>query len=148
MTRRLSDYHVGQIFRTETIDVTEEEIISFATRYDPQVFHTDPVAAKNTFFKGLAASGWLTAALAMRLFIRSELAAPGEMIGGEIENLRWTQPVRPGDVRRLEIEILSLAASRSKPNQAWVYLSWSVFNQKNEIVLTLKTRTMFKIIPE
>ncbi|GHU04730.1 acyl dehydratase [Alphaproteobacteria bacterium] len=143
----LEDFTPGMVLRAGPIDVLEDEIISFAKRYDPQVFHTDPEAAKTTFFKGLAASGWLTASLSMRLFIDTGIADSGEMIGGEMEHLRWTTPVRPGDSLHLTVTVLEVAPSRSKPSFGWLRLRCDSFNQKEEIVQTLFSRVMVPARP-
>src|ERR1700710_3071998 len=94
--------------------VTAEEIKEFAERYDPQPFHLDEAAGESSFFKGLAASGWLTAAIVMRLRVQS-ITVAGGMIGAGVEEMRWTEPVRPGDTIRTEIEVLGVRHSQSRP---------------------------------
>jgi acyl dehydratase len=114
--------------------VTAEEIMEFAERYDPQPFHLDRAAGESSFFKGLAASGWLTAAIVMRLRVESTHIAGG-MIGAGVEEMRWTQPVRPGDSLRTESEILGLRPSNSRPDFGVVRSRTLVFNQRDEIVM-------------
>ena len=98
----LEDFSVGQIFQSGTISVSADEIKAFASQFDPQPFHLDETAAKATFFGGLVASGWHTAALTMRLIVDSELKIAGGSIGAGAEELRWPRPVRPGDTLRTE----------------------------------------------
>jgi acyl dehydratase len=114
--------------------VTANEIKEFAAKYDPQPFHLDEVAAKGTFFNGLAASGWMTAAIAMRLRVESTPIAGG-MIGAGVEEIKFTQPVRPGDSLRIESEILATRRSSSRPTMGVVRSRTVVFNQGDEIVM-------------
>jgi acyl dehydratase len=119
---------------THSYKVTAEEIKEFAERYDPQPFHLDQAAGESSFFKGLAASGWMTAAIAMRLRVES-IRIAGGIVGAGVEEIRWTEPVRPGDSLRTEAEILGLRLSRSRPNFGVVRSRTLVFNQRDEIVL-------------
>jgi acyl dehydratase len=127
----------GQSFATGTVTLTEAMIIEFAERYDPQPFHTDPVAAERTFFHGLAASGWHTAALTMRLLVAEGPPFAGGLIGAGIEELRWPRPTRPGDTLRLVSEITAMRPSESRPEQGWVKLRTTTFNQNDEKVQIL-----------
>lgn len=115
-TRYFEDLAVGQIFEHGSIEVTQADILDFARRFDPQIFHLDAEAAKSTFFSGLAASGWHTAAMTMRLIVDSGLDLAGGIIGAG-GALSWPRPVRPGDVLSLRIEVLELRPSRSKPDR-------------------------------
>ncbi len=115
--------------------VSAEEIKEFAAKYDPQPFHMDEAAAENTFFKGLAASGWLTAAIVMRLRVESTTIAGG-MVGAGVEEIRFTQPVRPGDSLRTEAEILAVRRSSSRPSVGVVRSRTLVFNQRDEVVMS------------
>lgn len=135
----LEDLAVGQRFAAGPLTVTEEAIRAFAAEFDPQVFHLDPEAAKATVFKGLAASGWHTAAVTMRLLTGGGLPVGNGVIGlgGEIS---WPRPVRPGDALRVESEIIEITPSRSKPGQAILTVRTLTFNQANEIVQTLTTK--------
>jgi acyl dehydratase len=129
------DLHVGMKSESNrTYKVTAEEIMEFAERYDPQPFHLDRAAGESSFFKGLAASGWLTAAIVMRLRVESTHIAGG-MIGAGVEEMRWTQPVRPGDSLRTESEILGLRPSNARPDFGVVRSRTTVFNQRDEIVM-------------
>ena len=114
--------------------VTAEEIKAFAESYDPQPFHLDEAAGESSFFKGLAASGWLTAAIVMRLRVES-LHIAGGMIGAGVEEIRWMQPVRPGDTLRTEAEILQVRRSASRPTFGVVKSRTVVYNQREEIVM-------------
>ena len=129
------DLHPGMKFgSSRSYEVTAQEIKEFAAKYDPQPFHLDEVAAKDTFFKGLAASGWMTAAIAMRLRVESTPIVGG-MVGAGVEEIRFTQPVRPGDSLRIESEILSVRRSGSRPDMGVVRSRTTVFNQHDEVVM-------------
>lgn len=132
------DFSVGDIFRAGTYEVTAEEIISFAEKYDPQPFHLDPEAAKKTFFKGLAASGWHTAAMSMNLLVRALPPVEGGMIGKTIEKMQWHHPVRPGDSLHYSCEILAMRASNSKPHLGILRGKSTTFNQDDVPVQTLE----------
>ena len=132
--RYFEDYVVGQKFGSGTVTVTAERIKSFAREFDPQPFHTDEEAAKKTFFGGLAASGWHTAALTMRLLVQGDLKPAGGIIGAGFEEFRWPKPVRPGDVLRVESEILEVRESKSRPTQGIIKVRTTTFNQGGEPV--------------
>jgi acyl dehydratase len=119
---------------TRSYKVTADEIVAFAEQYDPQPFHLDESAGQSSFFKGLAASGWLTAAIVMRLRVES-IKIAGGMIGAGVEEMRWTQAVRPGDSLRTEAEILGVRHSTSRPNYGIIRSRTTVFNQHDEIVM-------------
>jgi acyl dehydratase len=132
--RYLEDFAVGQTFGSGRLHVSREEIRSFAAEFDPQPFHLDEAAARETFFGGLAASGWHTAALTMRLLVDSELKPAGGLIGAGVEELRWPNPVRPGDELRVGSEILDVRASKSRPSHGLVKARITTVNQNNEPV--------------
>jgi acyl dehydratase len=111
------DLAVGQTYGTDTVTVEPEMIKAFAADYDPQPFHLDERAARDSPFGGLVASGWHTAALSMRLLVRGELQIAGGLIGLGAEDLRWPRPVRSGDVLRVESEVLGLRVSESRPDR-------------------------------
>ena len=129
----LEDLFVGQRFVSETYEMTPERIIAFASEFDPQYFHTDPERAKSSFFQGLAASGWHTAAVSMKLLVQAFPLAEG-VIGGGMGELAWPQATRPGDVLHLEVEVTEIIPSRSKPNRALVKYRNETKNQRGEIV--------------
>jgi len=130
----LEDFAVGQKYLTDTVAVTPEDIMAFAAEFDPQPFHLDDEAAKKTFFGGLAASGWHTAALTMRLLVQGSLEPAGGIIGAGFEEFRWPRPVRPGDVLRVESEILEVRESKSRPTQGIIKVRNTTFNQDGEPV--------------
>ena len=132
--RYLEDFAAGQVYLSGTLAVTEAEILAFARAYDPQPFHLDDAAARQTLFGGLAASGWHTAAMTMRLIVESEFRPAGGVIGGGMEELRWPRPVRPGDVLRVESEVLEVKPSRSKPQQGMLRVRVTTLNQRDEAV--------------
>jgi acyl dehydratase len=129
------DLYPGMKFNSNrSYKVTAEEIKSFAENYDPQPFHLDESAGESSFFKGLAASGWLTAAIVMRLRVES-IQIAGGMIGAGVEEMRWTQAVRPGDSLRTEAEILSVRLSNSRPDFGVVKSRTITYNQRDEVVM-------------
>jgi acyl dehydratase len=129
------DLAVGQIFGSGRLTVSADEIKEFAARFDPQPFHLDEAAAKSSLFAGLAASGWHTAALTMRLIVGGEFRPAGGIIGGGGE-LAWLKPVRPGDELRAESEILETRESRSRPGEGLVKVRVTTLNQHGEAVQT------------
>ncbi len=114
---------------------------SFARAFDPQPFHTDSEAAKHSFFAGLAASGWHTAAMTMKLQVESGPKLAGGMIGAGVE-LSWPRPVRPGDVLHVESEVLAVTPSRSRPDRGFVTLKSQTLNQKGEVVQLLTAKLL------
>ena len=133
------DYSVGQTFRGGPLPpLTAEQIKRFAAEYDPQPFHLDEEAAAGTFFKGLAASGWHTAALTMRMFVDSDVKPVGGYVGAGGEELRWPRPTRPGDSLRVEIQVQELRPSRSRPELGIVKVQITTLNQRDEVVQIAK----------
>jgi acyl dehydratase len=132
----LEDYAAGQIYMSGKKRVDKDEIIAFAAQYDPQFYHLDEVAALKSPFKGLAASGWHTAALTMRLLVDGEFNPAGGILGVGFDQLSWTRPVRPGDELRVKSEILEVRPSKSKPDRGTVRVQNTTLNQNDEIVQT------------
>ena len=130
------DLKVGDRFKSEPLEVSEKQVIEFAHKFDPQMFHLDRKSAERTIFKGLIASGWHTAAMTMRLFVRTLNFTEGA-IGLGVDELRWPNAVRPGDVLTVETEIVDLRMSRSKPGRGIVRLRNITKNQRDEIVQTM-----------
>jgi acyl dehydratase len=129
------DFYIGQRFESiGSYKVTATEIKEFGQKYDPQPFHLDEAAGQGSFFKGLAASGWLTAAIVMRLRVES-ITVAGGMIGAGVEEMRWTEPVRPGDTIRSEIEVLGVRRSQSRTNFGIVRTRSTAYNQLDKVVL-------------
>jgi len=132
------DLSVGFTWRSGVIDVTEVDVIAFARSFDPQPFHTDPVAAaSHRLFKGLAASGWHTAALTMRLFATAETVIAGGIIGNGIDELRWPRPVRPGDTLSLTSEVVELRPPEPGRSIGWARIRNTTTNQNNEVVQSM-----------
>ena len=130
------DLKVGDKFQSETFEVPGNAIIEFAEKFDPQKFHLNMKSAERSIFKGLVASGWHTAAITMRLFVQTLNFAEG-VIGLGVDELRWPNPIRPGDVVRVETEIVDLRKSRSKPNYGIIRIRNVTKNQRDEIVQTM-----------
>ena len=129
------DFYVGQRFDSVgTYKVTAAEIKEFGEKYDPQPFHLDEAAGEGSFFKGLAASGWLTAAIVMRLRVLS-IHVRGGMIGAGAEEMRWTEPVRPGDTIRTEIEVVGVRYARTRKDYGVVTTTTNAYNQDDQVVL-------------
>jgi acyl dehydratase len=128
------DLKVGQTFHSGTYEMTTARIKAFAAEFDPQPFHLDEEKVKNSLFKGLAASGWHTASVTMRLMVDSDLKLAGGTIGAGGEDLKWPRPTRPGDVLRLEIEILEMRPSQSRPELGIVKTRLTTTNQNGEPV--------------
>ena len=129
----LEDLKVGDRFRSAEHALDAAQIKAFAQQFDPQPFHTDEEAAKSTFFGGLAASGWHTAALTMKLLVESGIPLADGIIGSGGE-LQWPKPTRPGDVLHVESEIVDIVPSRSKPGRAMVTMRCQTLNQRGDVL--------------
>ncbi len=129
----LDDLTPGTRYSAPSQTITESDIIEFARQYDPQPFHTDPVAAQSSFFSGLCASGWHTAAVTMKLFVTGQFQLVGGLVGAGVEELRWPVPTRPGDTLTVESEILDVRRSRTKPERGIVRVRITARNQRGEI---------------
>lgn len=124
------DFAPGQKYRGATrLRVEAARVKSFAAEFDPQPFHLDEAAARESLFKGLAASGWHTAAMTMRLLVESDLKPAGGIVGAGFDEFRWPRPVRPGDELWVESEILEVRPSRSRPDQGLVKVRTTTYNQ-------------------
>lgn len=143
----LEDLQIGDRFGSDTIEVTEEGIFEFARQFDPQPFHLETAAAEKSIFKELTASGWHTAAMSMRLFVTGEFKPVGGSIGLAVDELRWPQPVRPGDILKVETEILDVRKSRSKPDRGIIRIRNVTTNQKAEVVQTFLASVMIRRRP-
>ena len=133
----LEDFAVGQKFASGRLVIEAEQIRRFAGEFDPQPFHLDEATARHTMFGGLAASGWHTAALTMRLLVESELKPAGGIIGIGFDEFRWPHPVRPGDELRLESEVIEVRPSKSRPEQGLIKVRTTTFNQDGKAVQVL-----------
>ncbi len=135
--RYFEDFAVGQTFGSGRVVVDKEQIRTFAAEFDPQPFHLDDTAAQGTIFQGLAASGWHTAALTMRLLVEGDLRPAGGIVGAGFDEFRWPRPVRPRDELRLESEVLDVRPSKSRPNQGVIKVRTTTLNQNSEPVQIL-----------
>jgi len=140
--RYFEDYPAGSRFEGGPIVVDAAEIVAFATRYDPQTFHVDPEAARGSFFGGLIASGWHTAALTMRLLVENYLSEESSLGSPGIDELRWIKPVRPGDALSVRVVVDDARRSRSRPDRGLVRSSIEVRNQRGETVMTFKAMSL------
>jgi acyl dehydratase len=135
MTERyLKDFQAGQTFGSGRIHIDADRIKSFAAEFDPQPFHLDERAATGSILGGLAASGWHTAAITMRLLVDSDLKPAGGIVAAGFDEFRWPRPVRPGDELRVESEVLEIRASKSRPDQGIIKVRATTLNQNNEAV--------------
>jgi acyl dehydratase len=134
MMRYLEDFEAGQKFGSGRLSVETARIKSFAIEFDPQPFHLDEDSARDSLFNGLAASGWHTAALTMRLLVESELKPAGGIIGAGFDEMRWPRPVRPGDELHVESEVLEVRPSKSRPNQGVIKVRTTTLNQNEQPV--------------
>lgn len=137
----LEDLQVGHVHTTGAHALDAAQIIAFAQQFDPQPFHLDDTAAQGSMFKSLAASGWHTAALSMRLLVDSGLQLAGGIIGASGE-LNWPQPTRPTDILRVEQEILEIIPSRSKPDRGMVLIHNKTINQRDEVLQSFTVRVL------
>jgi acyl dehydratase len=134
--RYFEDLKVGKRFKSQACKVSEKQVIAFAREFDPQPFHLDRAVAEKTMFGELVASGWHTAAITMRLFVKTLNFADGA-IGLGVDELRWPNAVKPGDELQVDIEIVRLRKSRSKPTHGVVRFRYVTTNQRDEIVQTM-----------
>lgn len=128
----LEDIQVGDRFRTDVYDLTAAEIIEFATQWDPQPFHLGEESARDTFFKGLAASGWQTAVITMRLLVTTGLPLATGIIGASID-LAWPTPTRPGDQLHVELEVSDVRVSKSDPTRGFITTAYDTLNQHGDV---------------
>ena len=136
--RYFEDYLVGSVFEFGEVRVSEDDLVEFARRYDPQSFHTDREVAAHAMFGGLIASGWHTAALMMRMLVDHYLSKVASLASPGIDELRWLAPVRPGDVLRVQVTVLEARRSRSREDRGVVTSAIAVTNQHNVVVMTVK----------
>ena len=138
------DYPVGAVFAGGPIVVTEQEILDFARRHDPQPMHVDKEAAERGPYGGLIASGWHTGAMMMQLLAKHFVPSPGNLASPGLDELRWLKPVRPGDRLSLRATVLSARPSRSKPDQGVVTSFVELINQHGEVALSLKPISLMR----
>ena len=145
--RWFEDYVAGETFEFGDHRVTEDEIIAFASRYDPQSFHVDPVAARESAFGGLVASGWMTAAVVMKMMCTHFISVVSALGSPGVDNLRWLRPVRPGDRLHVRVMVLAARPSASRPGRGTVSLRQEAINQDGEVVMSLEGRSMHRCRP-
>lgn len=137
--RYFEDYKPGDSYLfTETATVSEEEIIAYAKAYDQQYFHLDPVAAKNSIYKGLIASGGQVIALTFRIFIKNFLPGAASLGAPGMDELRWLKPLRPNDVLRVRASVVDAKASKSRPDRGMVTSFVETLNQNDEVIMSYK----------
>lgn len=143
----MEDYEVGTIHEFGAYEVTEEEILEFANKYDPQFFHVDVEAAKESWFGGLIASGWHTCAMTMRMLVDAMEGRAHSLGSPGVDEVRWRLPVRPGDILSVKSEITELRPSRSRPGFGSLHQDMTVSNHKGEVVMTFKSIAMLQRRP-
>jgi acyl dehydratase len=137
------DFEVGKVLEFGSRTVTEEEIIEFAKQFDPQFFHVDQSAAKQSIYGGIIASGWHTCGLIMRMIVDGYLGEAASMGSPGVDEIRWIKPVRGGDTLKATAEVLDARPSTSKPDRGVVTTMWRATNQHGELVATIKGMAMF-----
>jgi acyl dehydratase len=130
----LEDFSPGQTFESSRVTVDADAIKAYARQFDPQPFHLDETSAAGTFFRGLAASGWHTVSMTMRLLVDGGLPIAGGIIGAGVDEIRWPRPTRPGDTLRLVSEVLEVRPSKSRPDQGLMKVRTTTLNQNDEPV--------------
>ncbi len=143
-TRYFEDYTAGLVVECGSTVIAQNEIISFAERFDPQDFHTDPERAAQGPFGGLIASGWHTAGLMTRQFVTRFLSPESSLGSPGIDELRWPAPVRPGDVLSVRCTILEARPSRSKPDRGLVSTRVEVRNARDEVVMSMRVMNLIR----
>jgi acyl dehydratase len=145
--RYFEDYVVGSSYEYGTAAVDEREVLAFAKQFDPQPMHVDPVAAAQGPFGGLIASGWHTSGLMMRLFVDHYLSSVASLASPGVDELKWLQPVRPGDTLRIRVTVTEARRSRSKPDRGIVRTFIEVLNQHGETVSTINAMNLLRCRP-
>ena len=138
------DYPVGQVVQYGQYPITAEEIIEFASRYDPQPFHIDEDLAKDSPFGGLIASGWMTGSVMMRLMVDHYISVASSMGSPGLDEIRWLAPVRPGDVLSVRSTVLDARTSRSKPDRGMIWTAHEVLNQNGDVVMSVKGMGIYR----
>jgi acyl dehydratase len=142
------DFEVGKVIEIGSRTVTEEEIIAFASQFDPQPFHVDPAAAKQSIYGGIIASGWHTCSLMMRMMVDGFLKDAASLGSPGVDEIRWLKPVRAGDTLTVVTTATEVRPSTSKPDRGVVHTLWQANNQHGELVTTVKGMGMYLRRPE
>lgn len=140
----LDDFSVGDVIETPGVSLTEGEIVDFALKYDPQPFHLDRVAASQSLYGGLIASGFQTMALCFRMFIQNGILRDASMGSPGLDEVRWYAPVRPGDTLHTRLEVLEVTPSRSKPDRGIARIQYQAVNQNKDVVMSFIAMHMLK----
>lgn len=142
---KFADFHPGQVIEAGPVEVTEADVVAFATVWDPQWFHVDAEAAAQGPFGGLIASGWHTCAIAMRLVVDAALAGSESFASPGLEHVKWPNPVRPGDSLRLRAEVLEARTSQKRSTLGVLRWRWRMVNQRGAEVLELEATSLFDL---
>jgi acyl dehydratase len=142
---KFADFHPGQVIEAGPYVPSEAELVQFAKAYDPQWFHTDAEAAADSAFGGLIASGWHTCAIAMRLVVDAALQGSESFASPGLEQVRWPNPVRPGDAQRLVADVTEVRRSEKRPTLGILRWHWRLFNQREQIVLEVDVTSLFRL---
>ena len=142
--RYFEDFKPGDVMTHNGISLSQDEILEFASKYDPQPFHTDPAAAAQTIYGGIIASGWQTASTTMRMMYESFIKDSSSMGSPGLDSIRWLIPVRPGDVLTLRVTVQETRRSRSKPDRGIVISNTETLNQHGEVVMTFSGMSMYR----
>lgn len=145
--RWFEDYEPGSVHEFGSIQVTEDDILDFGRRFDPQLFHTDREAAAATEYGGLIASGWHTAGMMMRLYSDHYLSTASTLVSPGVDELRWLAPVRPGDELSIRVTVVDARRSRSRPDRGIVRSAVEVLNQRREVVMTVTAINFILVRP-
>lgn len=141
--RFFEDFRTGEVMEYGNYEITEQELVEFARRYDPQPFHIDKAAAEKSMFGGLIASGWMTGSVVMRMLVDNFIPVGAGLGSPGLDELRWLKPVRPGDRLRVRVTIGETRRSRSKPDRGSVLVLQEALNQHDEVVMTVKGWGMY-----
>jgi acyl dehydratase len=142
---QFADFHPGQVIEAGPYVLSEAELVQFAKAYDPQWFHTDAEAAADSAFGGLIASGWHTCAIAMRLVVDAALQGSESFASPGLEQVRWPNPVRPGDALRLVADVTEVRRSEKRPTLGILRWHWRLFNQREQMVLEVDVTSLFRL---
>jgi acyl dehydratase len=142
---QFADFHPGQVIEAGPYVLSEAELVQFAKAYDPQWFHTDAEAAADSAFGGLIASGWHTCAIAMRLVVDAALQGSESFASPGLEQVRWPNPVRPGDALRLVADVTEVRRSEKRPSLGILRWHWRLFNQREQMVLEVDVTSLFRL---
>jgi acyl dehydratase len=145
--RYFEDYQAGEVLEGGDHLVTREEIVAFASRYDPQPFHLDDAAARDSIYGGLIASGWMTCGVLMRMMVEHVMSPVSSMGSPGIDELRWLRPVRPGDRLRARVTVVETRRSNSRPDRGIIRLHQEALNHHDEVVLSMRGMGMYKCRP-